>query len=393
MAPPTWDQFIQNANNASSFSSPSSPVSNPAAPGMPPIPQINYQPPDYNQMIESAIQPYREMAAQLNSPYGAINQNGWLARNHPGIAGGLDNALIAMANTGQGHTIGETISNAARGAMAPMQFHRQQMLQSAMLPYEMAQPRISMMYQLAQMNKRSAQTQAELQRIPYEEAMEQRAMAQGDWYMHRMGEQSPEQMKISLAARSVGVDPNNPSAWTAAQASQVQDALRTQTQKDAFSNNFLAQMTMGANPRLPNETEAQYDARIANAYATYQGQEAGTRTGAVKGAEQPFTNLNDEINSLQKAYVPPKIMSAKEYYDAHPTAAANDMASGKSSMYDAYSDQARQSAQQDRTSYTEKVHNYAVAKTRNPNLSWDQFNQSSSQTQQSGSLPPGWLPK
>jgi len=110
----------------------------------------------YGDELETFIAPYRDAAAKLSSPFATLPANSRFGANHPLLAHSIDDAIIAMANTPQGNTIGENISNVARGLMAPQQFHRQQALQASMLPYEMAGPRINMLDKMAEMGSRDA---------------------------------------------------------------------------------------------------------------------------------------------------------------------------------------------------------------------------------------------
>lgn len=73
-------------------------------------------------------------------PPGPFEQMGGFAGHHPGLATGLDNALIAASLMGPtGATAGENISNAARGILGVEPYRRQFAAEQYMLPLQVAQ--------------------------------------------------------------------------------------------------------------------------------------------------------------------------------------------------------------------------------------------------------------
>lgn len=88
--------------------------------------------------INAALQPY---GVQLPTSYqqpGMFENMGW-GQRHPGLATGLDNALIAVAGMGPtGETAGENISNVARGVMGIGPYRRQYLSEQAMVPFQIA---------------------------------------------------------------------------------------------------------------------------------------------------------------------------------------------------------------------------------------------------------------
>ena len=88
--------------------------------------------------INATLQPY---GVQLPTSYqqpGIAENTGW-GQRHPGIATGIDNALIAVAGMGPtGDTAGENISNVARGVMGIGPYRRQYASEQAMVPFQIA---------------------------------------------------------------------------------------------------------------------------------------------------------------------------------------------------------------------------------------------------------------
>lgn len=73
-------------------------------------------------------------------PPGPFEQMGGFAGHHPGLATGLDNALIAASLMGPtGATAGENISNVARGILGVEPYRRQFAAEQYMLPLQVAQ--------------------------------------------------------------------------------------------------------------------------------------------------------------------------------------------------------------------------------------------------------------
>src|ERR1700676_2382159 len=132
----------------------------------------------YKQMLA----PYQQMAQKLTSPYATMNQNSWLAKNHPQVAGVLDNAFLTAGMTPQAQGpegVGGGISRMMQGLMGGQQFQRQRMIQQAMLPYQMMQPMLQSADTMSQIGERRAM-------LPFRMAQERRYDAQSDMYYNRM---------------------------------------------------------------------------------------------------------------------------------------------------------------------------------------------------------------
>lgn len=88
--------------------------------------------------LDSLLQSY---GVQLPSSYvqpGPL-ENSPMQNSHPGLARGLDNALITASLMGpSGRTAGENISNAARGVLGVGPYRREFQAQQAMLPLQVA---------------------------------------------------------------------------------------------------------------------------------------------------------------------------------------------------------------------------------------------------------------
>src|SRR5208282_575951 len=139
---------------------------------------------DYSSQLNSMLAPYQSAVQRLQTPYPMLGgTGGQFASDHPLLAGSLNRGMMNMAFTPgpQGpEGVGGGISRAMQGVLGANQYQRQQMLQSAMLPYQMLQPRLQAMDTMAQIGSRQSE-------IPYRHAMEQRAMAQSDLYNARIG--------------------------------------------------------------------------------------------------------------------------------------------------------------------------------------------------------------
>jgi hypothetical protein len=283
---------MQNAPNFGAMSpqAPSVPQTNPAAWNS-----------DFSGQLQQMIAPYQQMAKQYgNSGYAALPGNSWLAQAHPGIARPLDSALLAVAMTKPGQTIGENISNVAGGIVGAQGYRRQQMMQSAMLPYELAEPRLKMMDTMAQMQQRGAMTQAELARIPLDRAMTQRAMDQGDWYARRMQEPNATELDSTIIQRKLGITDVN--KMTPEQATAFQTEMEAMRQRNVRSAGLTpavaAQMQLDA--KTPEEIAAAD--RAAKIVSSIYGSVAGQQAGARSGAEQPFKDVDTEAKAFVSGY-------------------------------------------------------------------------------------------
>lgn len=115
---------------------------------------------DFSGQLNDMLAPYQSMAQKFSSPYATMNQNSWLAKNHPQVAGILDNAFLTAGSTpsAQGpEGVGGGIARTMQGLMGGQQFQRQRMMQQAMLPYQMMQPKLQAMDTMAQIQGRQSE--------------------------------------------------------------------------------------------------------------------------------------------------------------------------------------------------------------------------------------------
>src|ERR1700676_186734 len=138
----------------------------------------------YQQMLA----PYQQMAQKFTSPYATMNQNSWLAQNHPHLAGMLDNAFLTAGSTPspQGpEGVGGGISRMMQGLMGGQQFQRQRMMQQAMMPYQMLSQSLQPMDIMSQIQERHGSA---LRAEAYNEAM-----------VNRFGPGGLESQKVDIA--------------------------------------------------------------------------------------------------------------------------------------------------------------------------------------------------
>jgi hypothetical protein len=147
---------------------------------------------DFSGQLNNMLAPYQQMAQRMNpqvaqqlqNPYATMKPNGWLQQNHPQIAGVLDNAFLTMGMTpaAQGpEGAGGGIARTMQGLIGAQQYNRQRMMQSAMLPYQMAQQGLGALDTISQIGERQAM-------VPFRQAQERRYDAQSDMYYNRMAQ-------------------------------------------------------------------------------------------------------------------------------------------------------------------------------------------------------------
>lgn len=91
------------------------------------------------------------------SPYLAFGAHGWLQDKHPQVAGRVDAALAAMANTTTGQTAAENIAGVARGVLGGRQMEQQHALEQATLPLTLAHQQMAYSQGLLNLYKGSAE--------------------------------------------------------------------------------------------------------------------------------------------------------------------------------------------------------------------------------------------
>jgi hypothetical protein len=93
-----------------------------------------------NDQINALLQHFGGLGVQPDyKPQGLFENMPWLSKRSPALAGGLDNALIALSNMGPtGSTAGENISNVARGVSSIGPTRRMQQMAPTMMALQMA---------------------------------------------------------------------------------------------------------------------------------------------------------------------------------------------------------------------------------------------------------------
>jgi hypothetical protein len=128
---------------------------------------------NFEDRLNDMLAPLQQTAAQYSSPYATMRPDSWLAQNHPRAAGILDNAFLTagMVPSPQGpEGVGGGISRTMQGLMGGQQYRREQMLRTAMLPYQMLQPRLQAMDVMSQTAQREAEVPYYLNRASSYEA-------------------------------------------------------------------------------------------------------------------------------------------------------------------------------------------------------------------------------
>src|ERR1700676_246409 len=114
---------------------------------------------DFSGQLNEMLAPYQQVAQKFSSPYATMNQNSWLAKNHPQVAGILDNAFLTAGMTPQAQGpegAGGGIARTMQGLIGGQQFQRQRLMQQAMLPYQMMQPMLQAADTMSQIGERQA---------------------------------------------------------------------------------------------------------------------------------------------------------------------------------------------------------------------------------------------
>jgi len=158
---------------------------------------------DYTQQLGDMLSPYQSAIQKLQRPYPMLGGMGdRLAVNHPLLASGLNQGLMSVAMTPEPQGpegAGGGVSRALQGVLGASQYQRQQAIMQAMLPYQMLQPKLQALDTIAQIGERQSE-------VPYRRAMEQRAMAQSDYYTKRAG--ALDQAKAVTGDKRVDDDGN-----------------------------------------------------------------------------------------------------------------------------------------------------------------------------------------
>lgn len=295
--------------------------SNPAIPGT--LPSNQLQAPqqsggwggDYSSQLNDMLAPYKQQAEKMSSPYATMSPNSWLAKNHPGVAGMLDNAFLTIGSTPgpQGpEGVGGGISRMMQGLMGGQQFRRQQMMQNMMMPYQMLEPQLKAEDMLSLRDeRRAASTRADIYNQSVLESERHHAM-QEDMEGKRLEKQDrlkalagpdktddkgqswtrvfdPVTGKASLKHAVTGQDANElPKDQQPTFENEKKDARRG-TVGGMMGEIIEAQMSK--DPAI--KARGQEMGRI---YSSIYGLQAGARTGAESDITEPLKQRSTFIN-------------------------------------------------------------------------------------------------
>lgn len=283
---------------------------------------------DFSGSLNDILAPYQRMAQQVASPYATMRPDSWLAQNHPKVAGVLDNAFLTAGMTPEAHGpegVGGGISRMMQGLMGAQQFKRQNMMQGAMLPYQMAMGQLQARDTLSQIHEREAMS-------PYYKA-------RSDWYENRMtqGDRDkfvPGGLKTDdkgnewqeifdpVAGKTRLFDPVSQKHADELPVGQVPTfENERKNQRRAASGGLVGEIIdqrMSSDPAVRARGQ-QMAALWSQMQAQEQGAVAGARTYADQTAPHPYTDTKEFIkNEREAAYgTVPKVQDANEYKTNH----------------------------------------------------------------------------
>lgn len=288
---------------------------------------------DFSGQLNDMLAPYQQMAQKFSSPYATMNQNSWLAKNHPQVAGILDNAFLTAGSTPQAQGpegVGGGIARTMQGLMGGQQFQRQRMMQQAMLPYQMMQPMLQSADTMSQIQERR-------EMVPFRKAQEQYMMSRDDNYQSMIAGRDrqkalagpdmtddkgqawsrvfdPVAGKVSLKHAVTGQDANDLPADQRPTFKNQEKDLRRNSPGGLLGEAY--DMMDSADPAIAARGKV-----LRDRYVSDQGAMAGVRTGATQAITEPAKDLNTFVhNERQAAYgAIPKPMNQSEFYNANIT--------------------------------------------------------------------------
>lgn len=261
---------------------------------------------DFSGNLNEILAPYQRIAQQMYSPYATMRPQGWLPQHHPALAGALDNAFLAMGMTPQPQGpegVGGGITRTMQGLLGAQQYRRQQIMQQAMLPYQMAMGQL----QAADI---SSQIQERRAKAPLEMALTEKAISQSGMYTdlerHRQALEdldrqkmlstiNPSELMDREARIRAGVAPNaDINALSPDQLTKYSGALDDIQARRARStgSEFNIIQAMKSSPDAAIREEGN---RRWTDYLQSQSALAGARAGAVQGATQPTRDYESFI--------------------------------------------------------------------------------------------------
>lgn len=282
---------------------------------------------DFSSQLDTMLAPYQSAVQKLQQPYPMLGgQGGHFALQHPLLAGGLNDAMMNVAFTPgpQGpEGVGGGISRALQGVLGASQYKRQQAMMSAMLPYQMLQPRLQAEDTLAQIADRRSE-------VPYRRAMEERAMAQSDYYTKRAD--AMDKAKAVTGDKRIDDSGN---IWHG-----IMDPEKGYRYQNPITQKYADELPADQQPSFKNEEKVISASRLnedytpsgilrrrahgdpsaavdQQRYEAMQGTVAGSRAGATKTADQPFVDeaamIAREKGTKYDDLVNPKNTKMEEY--------------------------------------------------------------------------------
>jgi len=291
---------------------------------------------DFSSQLDTMLAPYQSAMQRLQQPYPMLGRmGGSLGQNHPLLAGALNQGLEAAAFTPgpQGpEGVGGGISRALQGVLGASQFDRQRMLQSAMLPYQMLQPRLQAEDTLAQIKERGQQGDYLAAHAKYLGEMTDLKGQDLDIKQQRADQakygrllSSPEER--FAYARHPFKDPQNPTDDELGAVQREYESIKSKTQHTPMGSyeEQIENMRLNPDPAIKAEGERRWQDHLNTLNVA-----AGGQAGARKEADQPYeitqrvraeeqkTILDDlprKINTTMEAYanIAPNSPAYKKY--------------------------------------------------------------------------------
>lgn len=255
---------------------------------------------DFSSQLDSMLAPYQSAVQKLQRPYPMLGRLGEsIGADHPLLAGALEGGLMGAAFVPQPQGpegVGGGISRALQGVLGADQYTRQRVMMSAMLPYQMLEPRLRAEDTIAQIAERRSE-------IPYRKAMEGRAGAQEEYYTKRAA--ALDSAKAVTGDKRVADDGT---VWHG-----IMDPEKGYRYQNPVTQKFADELPSDQQPTFEEEKKSASAARLNEDYtqagilrrmskgdpaaqADYQrslimgGGLAGSRAGGVKTADQPFVD-------------------------------------------------------------------------------------------------------
>lgn len=284
---------------------------------------------DFSGSLNDILAPYQQMAQQFQSPYATMKPNSWLAQNHPQIAGVLDNAFLggAMTPGPQGpEGVGGGISRAMQGMVGTQQFRRQQMMQNAMLPFQMMQPQLQAQDMLSQIQERHGSA---LRAEAYNEVMVNRFgpgglesqkidVAQQRADQAKYGRQLSDPMERMAHDLHPFKDPQNPTQQEYQSVQQEYMRMKQQTERQPAGSyeEQIFNMQNSPDPAVKAMGDKAYTQHIQTLRAA-----SGARVEGEQSTSHPYADTKSFLVDERKAaynQLPPT-MNAKDYEQSRMT--------------------------------------------------------------------------